>query len=344
MTSLTAIFGSSEEEDRGKSEKLLELYWNRAELKKEFADLRDETFRLKARIKTEQGNTARAEQKLDQLERLLLDPNWVYSVMVFYQLRSLDELVRAKIARFAEQLKQQREKREHCRLLEEWDAKRRVRARALESEIRELRTEAHGLENRLQSERMRFSMMNAFVRFFRKRSIARVLDSIAGDIATTQEREQALSAELAKLHALEGPDTQGLAIGSKRSINLMIVSFAQQLYLHFSDGDLAALAKESGEKSVGSVGYGDKTDCEFILEAIAQVGEALRTSEACAEKLQLRANLLREHAVFSCEDDAVPESGSVACVFDIGADGVVSRKSADLMGENYWDLQKVLSR
>ena len=57
------------------SEKLLELYWNRAELKKAFTDLRTEKFRLQALIKEQEGATARFEQKLNHLEQLLLDTN-----------------------------------------------------------------------------------------------------------------------------------------------------------------------------------------------------------------------------------------------------------------------------
>ena len=48
MSNLTAIFGSSEEKEQG-GEKLLNLYWNRAELKKEFAEMRKEQYRLQAR-------------------------------------------------------------------------------------------------------------------------------------------------------------------------------------------------------------------------------------------------------------------------------------------------------
>lgn len=44
MSSLTAIFGSSEEKEPD-SEKLMDLYWNRAELKKDFAGLRKSTLR-----------------------------------------------------------------------------------------------------------------------------------------------------------------------------------------------------------------------------------------------------------------------------------------------------------
>ena len=123
MTSLTAIFGNSQT-DNEESEKLLELYWNRAELKKEFASMRDETFRLRDQIKEQDGSRARVQQKLEHLESLLVDPDWVHNVVVFYQLRALNMSCQRKLARFAEQLKQQREKREHSRLLEEWNEKK----------------------------------------------------------------------------------------------------------------------------------------------------------------------------------------------------------------------------
>ena len=67
MTSLTAIFGSSNEksdDSEQESEKLLNLYWNRAELKKEFAELRDENVRLQERVAEQEGAAVRAEQKL----------------------------------------------------------------------------------------------------------------------------------------------------------------------------------------------------------------------------------------------------------------------------------------
>ena len=83
MTSLTAIFGNSDERPEEESEKLLELYWNRAELKKEFAGLRKEQFRLQDRVKQQEGSTERVQQKLDHLEQLLADSEWVYNVIIY---------------------------------------------------------------------------------------------------------------------------------------------------------------------------------------------------------------------------------------------------------------------
>ena len=69
MTSLTAIFGSSADKADGgerESEKLLHLYWNRAELKKEFSRMRSEQFKLKDRIKEHEGTAARLQQKREE--------------------------------------------------------------------------------------------------------------------------------------------------------------------------------------------------------------------------------------------------------------------------------------
>ena len=73
MSSLTAIFGNSEEKSHD-TEKLLQLYWNRAELKKEFAGMRKEQFRLQDRIKQQEGVAARLQQKLDHIERSEVGP------------------------------------------------------------------------------------------------------------------------------------------------------------------------------------------------------------------------------------------------------------------------------
>ena len=81
MASLTAIFGNSDG-DPGDSDKLLELYKNRAELKKDFDSLRDDTQKLHAQIKDQVGETARLQQKLEHLEDLLLDPDLAVSPLV----------------------------------------------------------------------------------------------------------------------------------------------------------------------------------------------------------------------------------------------------------------------
>lgn len=344
MTSLTAIFGNSQDETSGDTEKLLELYWNRAELKKEFANLREETYTLKDQIKTEQGRTARVQQKYEHLENLLLDPEWVHNVVVFYQLRALNKHCKECLARFAESLKQQREKRQHSRLLEAWNEKRERKARAAEERIDELRMRIQMLEDQLQAERHRFAMMNAIVRFFRKGGIVRTLEGLASEIGEAQEQEQALHALLDDIRSREAPDTQGLTIGDKRSINLMILSYAQQMYVHFADDNVASLIKESGDKSVGAINYGNKSDCDYLLSLIADRADSLFDPTAVADVLQQRAIMLSEAAEFRSDAEAVPKSASVEKLIDFGENGSVRSETVSLLGENYWDLAKIMSR
>ena len=251
MASLTAIFGNSEIDDV-ESEKLLELYWNRAELKKEFANLRDEKFELEKRIDEHKGAEARQTQKYEHLESLLLDPDWVYSVVVHYQLRALNNSLQRKVMRFAEQLKQQREKHEHRRLLDAWEEEKRAEIEEITASIGQQRLQVQELEVQLQGVRQRFAEMGAIARFFKKRRITRELDEIVSTIEVHQAEEQKLLEAIEEIDSREAPDTQGLTVGQKRSINFMVLSFVQHIYLHFEEDNLASMAKEAGDKSVGA--------------------------------------------------------------------------------------------
>ena len=344
MTSLTAIFGSSEEKSEEDSEKLLQLYWNRAELKKEFAELRAEKYRLQDRVKEEQGATARVEQKLSHLEKLLLDPEWVYNVVVYYRLKHLNLLCQNKLEKFAEQLKQQREERQHSELLEEWNQARAEEAQRLEQQIGEHRIQVQMLEDRLMTQRQRLVSMNGLERFFKKRSATAELDELAAAIDAAQLEEQALLNKYDEIENREPPDTQGLDIHTKRIINFSILAFAQAMYLHFRDDGLAELAKVADDRSVGAVNYGGKAECDRILEQVQDRLEALERSTNYADVLRQRAQLIAEKAKFGSDSDAVPTAASVSTVYDIGERGRIKELEVNLLGQDYWNLAGAVSR
>ena len=159
-----------------------------------------------------------------------------------------------------------------------------------------------------------------------------------------QASEAEMLGELAAIQGRNEPDTQGLDIASKRSINFMILSFAQQIYLHFTEDDLAGMAKEAGDKSVGAVNYGTQADCNSILQIVQTRGKSMEGLTDLVDILQHRARLISEKALFKNDDDAVPVPGTVATVYMIDANGVVREKDANLLGENYWNVSAALSR
>jgi len=343
LSSLTAIFGSNGEKSQD-SEKLMDLYWNRAELKKAFAGMRQEKFELQDKIKTQKGVSARLQQKIGHLEELLTDPMWAHNVVVFYQLRGLGLQCEQKLAKFAEQLKQQREQKRHSSLMVDWNEQRKKEAQAIKLQLLEQRDASLQLEQRLQFEQRRLISMNGFTRLFRGRSCMKLIDSLADDIEAAVVQERMFREMHSEIEKRQPPDHQGLEIPSKRGINLMIIAFAQQLYIHFSETGIARLIKEASEKSVGSVNYGTQFECGQLLSRISKSASEIDQGTDMADVLQKSARMLSDIAKFPSDADAVPIAGTVATVFRIDSNGMVRESEENLLGENYWDLSTVLSR
>ena len=345
MSSLTAIFGSTESKDQEQdSDKLLNLYWNRAELKKEFAGMRKEKFKLQDRIKNHEGASARLQQKLDHLEDLLADPQWVHNVVVFYQLRSLGLKCETKLAKFAEQLKQQREQKQHSNVLVKWNEARTEEARELEQQILLKRDAVQQFEDQLQAERQRLMNMSGFLRFFRRRSVTAMLDDLAEQTDQIGQEESDLNSSLQEIRDRRPPDNAGLDIPTKRSINLMIISFAQQLYVQFADNELALQVRESREKSVGAVNYGSRFECGQLLDRVHQVGVHLEQASDFAVALRDRAKLISEKVEFQNAADAVPLTSSVDKLYRIDDSGGVRESDLNVLAENYWAISSAFSR
>jgi len=343
VASLTGIF-KTEPEPTEDADKLVDLFRNRSELKKEFAALRDEKYQLQDRIKERQGAIERVQQKLGHLEALLLDPEWMHNVVVFYQLKRLATHCENKVARFAEQLKQQREDKIHGKVLATWKAQIDKEAEKVERRIGEHRMRLQLLEDQLQAERHKLTTMGGISKMLHGRSQETAVDEIEASIAEAQGQEQALLLELDGVRNTSPPDHEGLDPAAKRSINFMVLSFAQQLYLDYKEDDLVGLAKEAAEKSVGAVNYGGKTDCDELLEILARRREEVDQVDDFAGILQKRAKLIAKHAVFRNDDDVVPVPGTVATVYDIDRNGVVRQSDANLLGENFFAVAKALSR
>lgn len=343
MTSLTAIFGSRPEKTEKESEKLLSLYWNRAELKKEFARLRNEQIRLKDLVKQKEGAAARVQQKLEHLEHLLLDPEWAHSALVHFQFRAVNLCCRDKLGAFAEQLKQQREKKQHSRRLDEWNASKAAESEEIEAQIGQQRLRVQMLEDRLQEERHRLATMSALVKLFRGRSLMASVDQLAAAIHAAQEEENQLLQRYDEIQKMEMPGVEGLDIPTKRMINFTILAFAQQLFLHFENHGLAAMAKEAADKSVGAINYGSRQECDELIDRIHKRLEKLENIADLADILQQRARLIARGARFATDADAIPEPASVATIFAISKQGQVSEQETNLLGKDYWGISAILA-
>jgi hypothetical protein len=340
---LAALFGNSEEKPQD-SEKLMDLYWNRAELKKSFANQRKEQYKLQDQIKREEGKSARLQQKLDHLEDLLLDPQWVYNIVVFYQLRNLALSCERNLARFAEQLKLQREQKQHEEMMAEWKAKLGEESAQLEEMLLNHRNHMQQLEDQLAAQQQALDAMGIFAKLFKGRAVKAGIKQSEQQLQVARAEEAAMLADLGAISERAEPENRGLDTASKRSINLMILAFAQELYVNFEDNEFATLVKDSSEKSAGSVNYGNKHECTQIMERIEKHMELMEQNKDFADVLRKRVTLLGQKAEFHNKSDVVPIAASADTVFVIDEDGSIRERQVSILGENWWAIAKVLSR
>jgi hypothetical protein len=93
-------------------ERLMQLFQNRAGLKKAYADLKDEFHLLRDRLKQQEGATIRVQEQLDALGELLADPSTGFGALVFFQLRGLWKTCHQQLSAFATDLTRTQEVRE----------------------------------------------------------------------------------------------------------------------------------------------------------------------------------------------------------------------------------------
>src|SRR5579872_214692 len=122
-------------------ERMLALFRNRAELKKAYGELQDEVYRLKDRIKQQEGATARVQEMLGALESRLGLVETAYPALVFYQLRALWQRGREIIEQFVGELQSQQEERERRAHLAEYNRRQFARRQTVDANLRAAETQ-----------------------------------------------------------------------------------------------------------------------------------------------------------------------------------------------------------
>ena len=161
-------------------ERLLKLYWNRAELKKELASLDDQLYQLRDRLKQQEAATQRAVDERESLETLLGNPELGFGALVHFQLNGLWRACHVQLEQFSGELRRQQEDRERKRQLVEFHQERQTRAQLAAERLAEA-TEALGVEEATETAlRGQLAAATGFWYYFRRR---RLNDQLARQVA-----------------------------------------------------------------------------------------------------------------------------------------------------------------
>ncbi|CAN5321906.1 hypothetical protein BH24PSE2_BH24PSE2_00920 [soil metagenome] len=329
-------------------DRLLRLYWNRAELKRDYAEIRRERDGLLERLKEKNAEILRAQDQLESLESILTNPASALNAVVHFQLRALWRSCHQKLAQLAVELRQQQEEKERRDRTREFNQQKQERLRSLEEQISEQQARAD--KKRIACVDLADSLteLKEFWHWFRRRSTSRQLDELTSEYEAERERLKRLRDERERVASEPWPQFGGLSTDARRTINLAVIALAQRLYLHFSPGSLASMAKAAMLKPVQAVDYGGVEKCNQLIERIGHAMAATTADRAYASELRHRSEHLMARAEYRGDADVVPNAVSVGTVRE-GFDGEalperLSSEALDVnvLAEDYWDLYRAL--
>lgn len=340
---LTNFWGRQEDSS---DEQLLKLYSNRAGVKRELNDLRRERHELLDKLKEQEGEIVRAQEQLEGLERLLTNPLAAANAMVYFQLRHLWRVAAKKIEQFSAELKAQREQRERAQLHEAALAKRSRRLSAITEKLDSVVSKQQALLLECGEVEERLDTMNGFKRFFQGARLRRQIAGMVDGNIVLQEKVEELMQLREKIQGELLPEPDGLSLESRRLINCAVIALAQHLCVHFSDYNLVGLTKTATERPVGDMKFGDRRDCDRMVERIRERIEDLRQEANLADEVRRRTDYLVGQALYQNETDAVPTGESVANILpklpDPGDEPARRATDAPLpinvLLDEYWDL------
>ena len=341
-----------ERQGSGPGEELLKLYWNRADVKRELKALRRERFELLDKLKEQEGAIQRAQEALEGLERLLTNPLAAANAMVYFQLRHLWRVGAQRLEQFGRELQTQREKRERAQLQDAESAKRERRLEAVKEKIAGLTDKRRAAAEEQAHLEQQLSTMNAFMRLFRAGGLKRQLGGVANGRQMLDEKLEELRALNEKIQGEPLPEPEELSLDSRRLINTAIIALAQHLVVHFSEHDLASLAKTSTERAVADMKFGDRRDCDRMVERIREKIDELKQQKTFADQVKRRTDLLLAEVKYRNETDTVPMVEGVQLIPRTPGGQLdeleLARRATDaplrinVVADDYWDLLSVM--
>ena len=327
-------------------ERLLQLYWNRAELKKELSRLQDERHKLLEQLRNHEATFVRHNEQLLHLEEFLGNPETGAHALVYFQLRSLWRASSAKVARFAQQLQQQQADREQRRQQLEFDRTRRQQLADFDRRIAAARSRAEMMDAQLKLQEVKLAEMRGFWNYARRR---RLTEEIAAereqwDLAVTELTD--LSDDRTALEEKAPPAFEGISIDGRRIVNTAVIAYAQQLVTQLSGGGLAVLAKETTTKRVFDMKYGTRDECSRFMLLLREALAAVKNEKDDLSGLKERTDALRAVAAYRSDADTVPLTDSIGTMpvppAPVSGLETGNRAGVNVLVDDYWDLYQAL--
>ncbi len=242
-------------------ERLLKLFWNRAELKKELQGLDDQLHGLRNRLKQQDGATSRLQEQMEQLEVLLGKPERGFDALVHFGLRNLWRECRTQLEQFSGDLRRQRQDRERKKQLAEFQQDQNERLKLADERLAEAASVVESEQARLADGERRLLKMRGFWNYFRRRDLAFELDAQRGRLAQAEQHLADLHEAQRTIQKEPLPEFPGVSVEGRRMINLAVIAYAQVMCARLGPAGLAAEARLANHRRVQEARHGSREDC-----------------------------------------------------------------------------------
>jgi hypothetical protein len=321
-------------------ERLVALFQNRAELKKELHALDDERHRLLDRLKLQEGATMRVQEQYDSLEQYLGRPEEGLKSLVYYQLRAVWRAGARRLDQFATELSRQQKDRERKAQVADFERDQRARAADVERELVEARVLAEQLQAEQALAQQRLAGLSGFWNHFRRRRLADEIDGRALRVESSLTQVTDLSDRLHEIESEAPPPFEGPGVEGRRAVNLAAIAYAEWLCERLSADGLAALARETTLRRVFESNYGSREECLALMQVAGRAISDLDNMQDDLVDIKARTDRMRRTAVYRSDTEVIPVQESIA-----HADAQKrARPVPNVLADEYWDVYKALVR
>jgi len=343
MAALTSqLIPRSEPANEG-DEQLLRLFWNRAELKKELDAAQNEAYHLAAQLKEEKAANLRVLARLQQVESMLANPATAVSATCFYQLRDVWNRCHERLETIARELSKIHHDKEYRVHVAGFRRDLYKSLSVIQRELNEVTQKGEQLNEEICQLRDQRRKRRGFWNLFRRRSLTATVNLKRAERQQITMRLGELTQEIQSRSSVEPPEFSGLDVEAKRSINLTVIAYAQEMFLHFADRDIAIKARDAAFRQVGDVRYGDRRDCREISQTVEEGVQALEADVGIRKRVHARVEFLRPVVQYRNDTDTVPIADSLGVIPRFNSDqkecGYIS---VNVLADEYWDVFSVL--
>lgn len=324
--------------DPAEQERLLKLFWNRAELKKELQDLDDQLHNLRNKLKQQENANTRLQQQLEQLEVQLGSPERGLDALVHFGLKALWRACREQLEKFAAELKRERQDAQRKQQLAEFQQDRSERLKVADERLRQAQEVTEAERVRMSQREARMAQLKQFWHYFKRRALA---------VEILEQRERCVGAERHLADMQEShrtiekepwPEFPGLSIEGRRLVNLAVIAYAQHLFARLAVSGLAMDARLANNRSVESAKHGSLDACLARLREIAQALALVNAQDGLVAEIKKRGDKMSAGATWRNANETVPQPASLPPAATGGV------PDANVLVDDYWDVYKVLLR